>query len=410
MDKIIPPYTESEFPGFYLIEGFSRYAANEDGRILDLKRLNIIPIYRDDRGYQYVSMVNDAGKRVLYQHYRALMIAMSDRPDNYPDLVINHKDNIHGNDELDNLEWTTHLGNSQHAKRIGALVHSSGSKQPRRKIKILEVKESKEFEFESLSSASEYLGINPRRLKKILLLDQPFFRGDYLIKEFSDKRPWRKVKIGEKIYNETGNIILVRDIDTEVVSEWPSYQQYAEALGISKDAVAWRMRAKNQRPFPERRQYKFKGDPTPWRNPTEQELLELESYGNIKAILVKDLQRNKIFRYPSQREMCKALRISEPTASLWMSKSNQIHAQRYLIQEDSVNPKWREVNDLQSMINAESKYRKIVAVTHQDGSVKTYPSANQAAIAMGLLATTVNNRLKSNGGKVFQDGTRWKYL
>lgn len=410
MSKEIPPYTESEYPGFYLIEGFSRYAAHEDGRILDLKRVIVIPMYKDDRGYNYVSVVNDEKERVLYQHYRLMMIAMSDRPDNYKSLVVNHIDNIHGNDELENLEWTTQQGNIEHAIGIGALGKGGGFLSPRRPIDILLVKENKQISFPTISSAAEYLGINARRLKKILLLEQPFFRGEYLIKETADKRPWRPVEIGEKIYNETGNIILVRNYITKEVTEWPSYRQYAKFLGVTADTISWRFKNNNQRLFPEMCQYKFKGDPTPWREPTEEEIFDLKNEGNAKGILIKDYLTGKVSRYRSQFDLSKALGVSTATITTWLAKGDMIQAGRYIVQRETANPVWRKIDNLQETIIRESKVCRYVELTLENGEKKIYPSAKQAADAMGLLPTTLNNRLKSNGQKVFSDGTRWKYL
>lgn len=408
--KSIPPFTESEFPGFYLIEGFSRYAANEDGEILDLKRVVIIPVYRDKRGYAYASVINDLGERVLYQRYRLLMIAMSDRPDNYDELVVNHIDNIHGNDELENLEWTTHQGNVDHAVKIGATKRNKGIYKPREVILLLKVKENEEITFPNKSKICEFLKISGKRLNKILSLGQVLFRGDYLIKLASDKTPWREVKVGEKVYNETGNIILVRDIKTGKVEEWPSYQQYAKNIGVSNDTIAWRMRSNSQRVFPELKQYKFKGDPTPWREPTPDELVGLNSYGHISAILLKDLVTNEVKRYNSQRELAKDIGISEATVTLWLSKVDRIHNDRYLIQSDCANPVWRDIPDLQEALRKESRVKRSVIVIDKDGKEHQFPSAKSAAEAFGLSPTNVNWRLKSNGNTAFRDGTRWKYF
>lgn len=408
MNKEIPPFTESEYPGFFLIEGFSRYAANEDGRILDLKTNKIIPVYKDKKGYNYVSVVNDEGERVLYQRYRLLMIAMSDRPDNYKELVVNHIDNLHHDDVLELMEWTTSLGNTRHAIEIGAFPKRGFS--PVSPIAVYSVKDKKEILFPSKDATAEFLDINVKRLNKILDKDQVFFRGDYLIKYQSDKTPWRSVEKGESIYNETGNIILVRNYITKEVTEWPSYRQYAKSIGVSVDTIIWRLKNNNQRLFPEMCQYKFKGDPTPWREPTEQELLELRTYGNVFGILVKDLLTGEVVRYGSQREMGKALSISEPTVTLWLSKPDQIQGERYLVQRDCVNPVWRKIDNLQETLIKESKGKRYVEVTLSDGEKKTFPAAKLAADAMGLKPTAVNHRLKSNGQKVFADGTRWKYL
>lgn len=410
MEKRIQPWTESSIAGFYLIEGFSRYAVNEEGKILDLKRGVEIPTYRDKRGYQYNSVVMDIGKRVLYQHYRLMMIAMSDRPDNYRELVINHKDNIHGNDELENLEWCTSLENIQHAVRIGAtkVVKRLPERKPTQ-IKIVSTGEV--IDFHSAITAAEYLGISTKRLAKIISFDQPFFRGEYLIKLAKDPTPWREISENEPVYNETGRIILVKDVITNEVTEWLSMSQFAKHIGLSKDAIIWRLKDTQQRVYPELKQYKYKGDPSPWRELTDEEKSGLVKHGNANKIFVRDLVANKTFEFNSQTEMAKVLEISVPTTTLWLSKNiSDIKSGRYLVYRGLTEPKWRTVDSIAKDLAKNSRCKKVVEVLHNDGSVNTFLSAVEASVKYGLLPTTVNWRLKTKGEKEYPDGTRWRYL
>ncbi|UQT03083.1 HNH endonuclease [Serratia phage vB_SmaS-Totoro] len=410
MEKTISPWTESSVAGFYLIEGFSRYAVNEEGKVLDLKRGVEIPVYRDKKGYRYNSVVTDSGKRVLYQHYRLMMIAMSDRPDNYRELVINHKDNIHGHDELSNLEWCTVLENNRHAISIGA-KRVDFTVAPRKKVKVFLVNTKEELDFPSARAASEYLGISPKRLDRILSLDQPFFRGEYLIKLANDPTPWRVISDSEPVYNETGRIILVRDVFTGEVTEWLSMSQYANHIGLSKDAIAWRLKDTKQRVYPEMKQYKYKGDNSPWRELTNEEKSGLVKHGQANKIFVRDLNANETFEFNSQTEMANVLGISIPTVTLWLSKNiSDIKGSRYLIHRGLTEPKWRHVESIAKELAKNSRAKKVVVVTNRDGTESTFLSAAEACRVYNIGTTTANWRLKTNGEKVYPDGTCWRYL
>lgn len=410
MEREIHPWTESGIAGFYLIEGFSRYAVNEEGIVIDLKRGVEIPLYRDKSGYKYNSVVADSGKRVLYQHYRLMMIAMSDRPDNYRELVINHIDNIHGNDSLSNMEWCTTLENNHHAISIGA-KRLDFKVAPRKKIKIFLVNSKEEIEFSSSRSAAEYLGISPRRLNRIISLDQPFFRGEYLIKLANDPTPWRLISEDEPVYNETGRIILVKDVFTGEITEWPSMSQYANHIGLSKDAIIWRLKDTKQRVYPEMKQYKYKGDSSPWRELTEEEKVGLVKHGNSNKIFVRDLIANETYEFNSQTQMAKTLGVSVPTVTLWLSKNiSDIKGDRYFIHRGLSEPKWRHVESIAKELAKNSRAKKVVVVTDANGKENTFLSSVDACIAFNVGVTTASWRLKSNGEKVYPDGTRWRYL
>lgn len=410
MERKIKPFTESGIAGFYLIEGFSRYAVNEEGKILDLKRGMEIPTYRDKKGYQYNSVFMDSGKRVLYQHYRLMMIAMSDRPDNYRELVINHKDNIHGNDDLSNMEWCTTLENNQHAISIGAKSNILFV-NPRKEIQIKLVSSNEILLFNSARQAAEYLEISPSRLNKIISIGQPFFRGEYLIKLANDPTPWRTISESEPVYNETGRIVLVKDVTTGEITEWLSISQFANFIGLSKDAIIWRLKDTDQRVYPELKQYKYKGDYSPWRELTDEEKSGLVRQGNANIIFVRDLIANETLKFNSQFEMANALNISCPTVTLWLVKRpTEIKGQRYLVHRGLTEPTWRKVESIAKEVANSSKCHRVVVVTNPEGSDDTFLSAVDAGSRYGLKATTVNWRLKSNGDKVYPDGTRWRYL
>lgn len=63
-----------------------------------------------------VNLFNDEGAKLHYIHQLVALVYI-DNPNNYP--IINHIDGDPHNNDVSNLEWTTHEGNSIHAVQTG---------------------------------------------------------------------------------------------------------------------------------------------------------------------------------------------------------------------------------------------------------------------------------------------------
>lgn len=90
----------------------------------------------DKDGYAVCSFWCD-GKTKRYRVHRVMMMAFYPI-ENPEDFVVNHKDGNKGNNNLDNLEWTTISGNLIHAFRLG-LKDNHGEKNSMAKLTNEEV-------------------------------------------------------------------------------------------------------------------------------------------------------------------------------------------------------------------------------------------------------------------------------
>lgn len=77
---------------------------------------------------------------------------------------------------------------------------------------------------------------------------------------------------------------------------------------------------------------------------------------------------------------------------------------RYLLKAESLTEK-QDSGASVSTILSESNQR-LLQGTYQK---TVYASAKECADRVGLLPTTLNERLKSNDSKVFKDGLRYRY-
>ncbi len=113
---------ESEYPNFYLVPYYTNFAISKDGQLINRKTGHIRkwwvkkPGERGIRGgYRVINIYTDRGTGGGASRHRLLALTFKKAPGDPTKFVVNHCDGIGGNDSLDNLEWTTHSGNTQHA-------------------------------------------------------------------------------------------------------------------------------------------------------------------------------------------------------------------------------------------------------------------------------------------------------
>lgn len=94
------------------IEGFERYEIRENGDVYDTLRGRCICEWVDSLGYKQCYLRDNTGKKHSKRIHRLLALAFIPNPDSLPQ--VNHLDGNSLNNSLDNLEWTTNSGNTQH--------------------------------------------------------------------------------------------------------------------------------------------------------------------------------------------------------------------------------------------------------------------------------------------------------
>nr|UVX78857.1 MAG: zinc-binding loop region of homing endonuclease [Bacteriophage sp.] len=94
-----------EYEGKYQVSNFGRVKRLWYGKERILKGSKTI------KGYLIVGLSKE-GKRTFYTVHRLVAEAFLDNPHNYP--CINHKDENHSNNNVDNLEWCDYKYNSNY--------------------------------------------------------------------------------------------------------------------------------------------------------------------------------------------------------------------------------------------------------------------------------------------------------
>jgi hypothetical protein len=203
--------------------------------------------------------------------------------------------------------------------------------------------------------------------------------------------------------------ISVRDIDTGNIRKFPSIIECARFMGMSKDAINYRIFVGEERVFPERKQYRGSHSNEPWIIPISVEQALLQN-STSKAISVRNVLTGEIATYNQMSELAKDLDIALPTLSQWIRREDQPVLPNFIqIRWAHDLTPWREVIDPYLELNNFSCSRCVKVVNNENGEFKIYPSAVECAKWHRLTTTALNYRLKSNGEKVFSDGYRYGY-
>ena len=201
--------------------------------------------------------------------------------------------------------------------------------------------------------------------------------------------------------------VLVRSAVSGQVMTFPSVIACARNLGLSKDAVSYRIRSKGQRIFPERMQYMAANCDESWFTPENIEAA-LRENGRSNAVLVRYLPDNYIIELEDQFTFSRMFDISQATVSTWLAKEGQPVLPGFIqIKLVSDTTPWRHVED--EYLELEKTTGKRAVVVWNDHILDKYTSAAECAIDNGLRPTALNYRLSSKGQKVFSDGKRYAY-
>lgn len=194
--------------------------------------------------------------------------------------------------------------------------------------------------------------------------------------------------------------ITTRDPETNQITHYPSATAAARVLGLSKDAVLWRIHNGEERVYPEGLQYRKRNDTEPWGSAL------VTQYGRSQSVLLRNIQTNSVIRFDKQQDLAHYLNVSMAAVSGWLNTMDQpLVCGNYQVKLESDLTPWREIQD---PLKENRRVRPVVVIS-PDLSQRVFASAKECADAMGLKTTTLNERLKSNGDKVYSDGYRYHY-
>lgn len=201
--------------------------------------------------------------------------------------------------------------------------------------------------------------------------------------------------------------IDVKDYLTKETWKFNSFLECAHHFKVSKDVIRNRILAcqGGSRVFPEWRQYRLRSN-DPWP-----EYVTHKPLGRGVAVDVRDLTTGEVLHF---KNMTVAAIYLKTTLGVLFGRMHAIHQPIFEGLKQvrfATDRSWRDSQDplLESMQGR--VYRAVVVTNHNTGETTYYKSGADAAKALGILRTTLQERLRTgNGTTVYSDGCSYQYF
>lgn len=148
--------------GFKSIPGYDgRYLIDTCGNVYSTYRNRLLTQKLDKDGYKEVAL-STRGKVKYYRVHRLVAITFIPNPNNY--TIVNHKNEIRDDNEVNNLEWCTVKYNDNYGTRN---VKMSQTKQTK---PVLQLDQNGEIiaEFRGVKEAMRLTGINRNCIREVI--------------------------------------------------------------------------------------------------------------------------------------------------------------------------------------------------------------------------------------------------
>lgn len=189
--------------------------------------------------------------------------------------------------------------------------------------------------------------------------------------------------------------ITVVNEETGLETYYDSYIKCARDLGITKDAVAWRVSKGPNKVWPDGNRYKKSRDAKPWG-----ETVQIAN-GRKRVTLVKDIKKDTVYIFEDLTNAAKALKINLSAAYNWASdKSQPVIPGFFIIQFQDLFKEWREIDDVYIDLQKTVGRRFVVRVNLENDEVVLFTSLKACAIDSNLNASTMHGKLKDGVNKI----------
>ena len=250
-------------------------------------------------------------------------------------------------------------------------------------------------------------GFLHHRLLAICFLDSPGPIEDLVVNHIDGVKwnndlsnlEWCTVK--ENVYH-AGRIgislkcvpIEARNIDTGEILLFESMIECARYMGIHKDSMQYRLRNGPKPCYPERYQYRRQTDNTEWGD------------FNSACIYAREVKTNEVKFFIHLAALSDHYGFSPASATTWIRLEGQPVLPGYIqIKRETDPTPWREIDVPELEL---AKFNSTIPVRVCDqltGRVSLFSSAAECADSLGILRSTLNERLNANGTRAFKGRT-----
>lgn len=190
--------------------------------------------------------------------------------------------------------------------------------------------------------------------------------------------------------------VEVRDIDTGLIVYFNSANEASNTLGISKDAILWRLKKPESHINPERKQYRKAKNTNEWEVPSNVEIALAKNSTN-KPVLLKDLVMKEEIEFVNITALSQYLETPPSTLTQWLNNKAMPVLPGFIMLKYKVDDiPWREHGDLYLELEKTTKNRCLAVVNKETNETIFFTSCIDCARTFGLLTTTLNYRLKQS--------------
>ena len=331
-------------PDFYYIPHYTKYVIDRCGNMIsaetgrDKSWFQVKPdLLRNSRGgYWATRVINVPGISSVLLRHRALCLTF--KPFESADtinLIVNHKNGIPGDDDLDNLEWSTYAKNNQHAHDMGL----TGGRNTKVLVKNLKTQGIASYNnTKAVAKAMGYSNTAPVRYRLRHKPDTLF--EDYLQLKLDDGSDWPSVDMTQTPQKcLVGEVMAARNVFTGEITTFLSFDEGSRILGVDKQTIMIHIRDRQVMPF---RGYNFGyySEGMEWPEHSEWNLKVYKTYPVRPSdpIFLTDLTTGEELFFESRNELATFLNISRSYASQltfngW-TYNNRYKARYYSLREN----------------------------------------------------------------------------
>lgn len=305
-----------DYPEFYEIPNYNRYGIKTDGTIINRISSEILKGSVNPDGYRNVRLTDDFGKTFTWGIHRLLAYIFKNPGVDITNLVVNHKNGRKGDNDLDNLEWTTYQGNAEHA---GA----NGLTEKCKPMSVRDVDTGETKRFPSVTECARQFNMTKDSvLYRLKFGEIRVFPERKQYRFGHDDLPWFTPSDSglENIQHGRGRKVMVNDLSTNKIATYDTVTDAAEATGVAVSTLSmWLGDNKNQPIRSGFVQVKWLDDPAPWRIPLKPYTEYYEETGKRPVCVINPMKRSMII-FKSGSQCCDSLGL-KPTTLNYRLKS-----------------------------------------------------------------------------------------
>ena len=308
----------SVMEGFYHIAGYSNYVINEKGEVYNLSSNTFLTGATNPVGYVNFRLTDDNGITLTWGRHRLMAFVFKHPGCDIKELVVNHENGIKGDDWLDNLTWTTHKGNIEHA----GLNRLTEKCKP---ISVRDVLTGEVKDYPSIIECARDLGVSKDNIAyRVAIGEKRIFpeMKQYRLKHVSSSWHVPEDISLELKRNTTSKSVLMRYVETNEVIEFSKIRELSEFINVPVSTLSVWLSKKDQPVLPGLIQLKYSTDTTPWRYVVDV-YSEAELFSKKKAVKVINDRNGAMAIFETAKECGDFMDVKPSTLNARLQSNGQ---------------------------------------------------------------------------------------